>query len=244
MSHASDPPEESPQRTAAKVAATFSSVTDERSRVQAIRRWLLTVPCVIGLLPTLFAFESYWFFGTFEVGELGWGITVFFVVYCLLWALGLYFLPKSGYHTTVGLRRNWLDRLGAFWPVACAIGPFFGWLATTGTVPLTIHSWRWLYLLRLFLAAGLPVLTALPLLRYVRGKASLIQLPLLLVVTTLPILSAMNVSRDLLQGPAESPGSTPRAPILTLPHTGRPLQLSRLFPSEIGRRIGERVKFA
>jgi hypothetical protein len=52
-----------------------------------------------------------------------------------------------------------------------------------------------------FLAACLPLITALPLLRYLRGKSILIGLPLLLLVTLLPIWSVAKVSRDLWEGP-------------------------------------------
>jgi hypothetical protein len=90
--------------------------------------------------------------------------------------------------------------VGAFWLVSCAFGPFFGWVLTS-IAPLTATSWRWVYGLRFFLAAGLPIITALPILRYVRGKAARVALPLLLGVTMLAIWSVVNVGRDLLNGP-------------------------------------------
>ena len=98
------------------------------------------------------------------------------------------------------LRGNWADRVGAFWLVACVFGPFLGWIITS-TIPLTITSWRWLYGLRVFLAAGLPLITALPLVRYLRGKATLVALPILVGVTLLAVWSAVNFARDLWQGP-------------------------------------------
>jgi hypothetical protein len=139
-----------------------------------------------------------------EVGELGWGITIFFVVYCLLTATGLYFLPRAEFHTSVPLRGGWADRVGAFWLVACAFGPLFGWFVTA-IFPITTASWRVVYGLRAFLAAGLPLITALPLTRYVRGKAAWVALPLLVGVTLLAVWSAANVSRDLLAGPILRP---------------------------------------
>jgi hypothetical protein len=147
------------------------------------------------------------------------------VVYCLLSATGLYFLPRTEYHTPVALRGDWVDRLGAFWLVSCAFGPFFGW-ALTSTLPLTMTSWRWIYGLRVLLAAGLPLITALPLTRYLRGKAVLVALPIMLIVTMLPIWSTVNVSRDLWEGPVvqqvqsiNNPTETVRE--LYLPHTNR-----------------------
>src|SRR6201999_2194471 len=95
----------------------------------------------------------------------------------------------------------WLDRIGAFWLVGCAFGPFFGWLVIEAWRPLTTESWYWLYFLRAFLAAGLPVLLALPLLRYARGKSRMVGLPLLLIITLLPVSTAIGSIQDLLEGP-------------------------------------------
>ena len=119
--------------------------------------------------------------------------------FCLLWALGLFFLPRTEYHSPVRVRGDWLDRIGAFWLVGCVFGPFFGWVVFQ-LWPMTPTSWHWGYGLRAFLAAGLPVLLALPLLRYARGKSSLVVLPLLLVITLLPVSTAIGSIQDLLRG--------------------------------------------
>ena len=39
-----------------------------------------------------------------------------------------------------------------------------------------------------------------PVIRYLRGMATLVALPLLIVITLLPIMSVFNVSRDLAAG--------------------------------------------
>jgi hypothetical protein len=72
-----------------------------------------------------------------------------------------------------------------------------------------------------FFAAGMPILTALPLTRYVRGKSAWVALPLLLLVTLLAVSTAMNVSQDLWEGPTvrETNGATD----LFLKHTQRSL---------------------
>jgi hypothetical protein len=132
--------------------------------------------------------------------DLAGGLRFFFVVYCLLAAIGLYFLPQREYHTPVRLWGDWADRLGAFWLMACVFGPFLGWVVTS-IFPLTPSSWRWVYWLRMFLAAVLPLITAIPLVRYLRGKATLIALPILVGITLLAVWSTVNVARDLLHGP-------------------------------------------
>lgn len=224
MNEFPSPDQESSTETARKIARIFFGVdSDEASRKRTIQHLLLAAVASAVLVPVLF----YLRFG--EVGPLGWGTTIFFVVYCLLAAVGLYFLPKTEYHTPVALKGDWVDRLGAFWLVSCAFGPFFGWILTS-TLPLTAISWRWVYGLRVLLAAGLPLITALPLTRYLRGKAVLVALPILLIVTLLPIWSAVNVSRDLWEGPVvrqvqsvENPTAIVKELYLT--HTGQIIEI-------------------
>jgi hypothetical protein len=156
-----------------------------------------------------------------HVGPLGWGTTVFFSVYLLISAIGLYFGPRKEFHSPVALRGDWADRVGAFWLVGCVFGPFLGWIVTSGAIPVTLSSWRWLYAVRVLLAAVVPVALALPLLRYVRGKAALIALPLLVGITFLPISSAMNASLDLWEGPSTRPIGPGARFALFLRHTER-----------------------
>ena len=181
----------SPDEVADQVAKTYFGVTDEFSRRRVIRRCLLGAAEAAVLTPCLF------YLGFREVGPLGWGTTVFFVVYLLLTAIGLYFRPRTEYHSPVPLRGDWRDRVGAFWLVGCVFGPFFGWVVTSGAFPITQSSWQWMYGLRVLLAAVVPLMLALPLTRYVREKSALVALPLLVGVTLLPVSSAMNVSLDL-----------------------------------------------
>lgn len=138
-------------------------------------------------------------------GEVSWfsvGFTIFLVLLCLLVALGLFFQNRSAFHTRVRSTNSVADRIGAFWLMACTFGPFFGWV--TSALPLTAGSWRWQYLARVFLAVGLPVITAVPLVRYARGRAALIAGPLLLGITALPIFSCWWVIADLHDGAVTS----------------------------------------
>jgi hypothetical protein len=210
-------PDSLPQKTADEVAQNFFGAgQDKASNRAAVRQWLLAAVVCAVLIPSLF----YLRFG--EVSGLGWGTTVFFVFFCILAAIGLYFRTRPEFHTSVRLRGDWLDRVSALWLVCCVFGPLFGWMLTS-ILPLTPATWRGLYGLRVFLAAGLPLLTALPLLRYVRGKAALITLPILVVVTLLPILSVVNVGRDLRDGPVVRQVQGPDAPELYLQHTDQSL---------------------
>ena len=207
----------SPEETADEVAKGFFRVgSDPASEKAAVRQFLVgAVECAV-LIPLLF----YWRFG--EVTSLGWGTTVFFITFCLLAAVGLYFRSRSEYHTTVRLRGDWIDYVGAFWLVACAFGPLLGWFVTAA-FPLTLGSWRGLYSVRVVLAAGLPLLTALALTRYVRGKAAWVALPLLVLVTLLPVWTAVNPSRDLQAGPAVRHGQSVDGSTFYLKYTERSL---------------------
>lgn len=210
-------------RTAEAVARTFFRTgTDLASLKRDVRRWLMGVIWSAILIPLIF----YLRFG--EVGPLGWGATVFFSAYCLLSAVGLHYLVRPEYHTPVALKNDWLDRVGASWLLTCAFGPFFGWVLTSA-LALTAGNWRWLYWGRVILSVGLPVLTALPLLRYVRGRGAPLMLALLLGVTALPVWSAWWTLRDLWSGPVGSlteratpAGRTDRGSYL--PHTRRVLE--------------------
>jgi hypothetical protein len=182
----------------------FSPQTDPESLKRSVRRWLMGAFWCAILVPVAF----YLRFG--EIPPLGWGTTVFFIAYCLLSAVGLHFFRRTEYHTPVEWRDDWLDRIGAFWLMACAFGPLFGWFLAAAFT-LTTSNWRWLYGGRLALSIGLPLLTGMPLLRYVRGRGAPVMLTLLLSVTALPVWSAVATLRDYVSGPVNS----------VLPYTGR-----------------------
>ncbi len=182
--------------SARRTALRYLGATGEREVDDRLaRRFLLGALVCAVVVPLLF----YLRFG--ELGPFAWGFTVFLVVLCLLFALGLYISSRPAYHTQVAMRNDWLDRLGAFWLLACAGGPLLGGLVTL--FPVTESDWRWRYVLRVALALGLPVLTGLPLLRYIRGRAALLAVPLLLGITALPALTAIAPLRDLFDGPVE-----------------------------------------
>ena len=230
MDNPNVPRGDTPVEVADRVAQTYFGVTDEVSRRRVIRQCLLGAAEAAVVTPLMF----YLRFG--RIGPLGWGSTVFFVVYLLLTAVGLYFRPRTEYHSPVSSRGDWLDRVGAFWLIGCVFGPFFGWVITSGTFPITQSSWRWMYGLRLLLAAVVPLVLALPLTRYARGKSARVAVPLLVCVTLLPVSSAMNVSLDLWEGPlVRQVGSTGQSELF-LKHTWRSLGVDqRASVSERGQ---------
>ena len=160
---------------------------------ELVKRFLLGALWSALLTPLLFYLK----FGTLNWFSIA--FTVFLVVLCLLFALGFFFQTKKEFHTHRPMEGSIADRIGAFWLVACAFGPFFGWIVTA--FPASETTWKWQYLARAFLAVILPVITAIPNVPYARGKAALIAIPLLVVITALPILSCAWILADLHQGP-------------------------------------------
>jgi hypothetical protein len=189
--------------------------------LRVLWRWGLAALTAATWVPLRFYEE------TGEVPPVAWGLSVFLATLCLLAGVGFYFARRTEYHTPVEAHDGWADRVSAFWLVSCAFGPFFGW-ALTSAFTLTEGNWRWLYGGRVGLSVGLPVLTALPLLRYVSGRGAPLMLALLVGVTALPVWSAWATARDLWDGPSRllvaspAPG-LPDAEYRHLPHTKRVL---------------------
>jgi hypothetical protein len=177
------------------LARYFNVVSIKGDNRQIVKRFLLGALWAAVLTPLLFYLK----FGTFNWFSIS--FTIFLVVLCLLFALGFFFQTRTEYHTRIPMEGSLADRLGAFWLVACAFGPFLGWIITS--FQPTANSWRWQHLARAFLSVILPVITAVPLVPYARGRAALIAIPLLLALTALPVSSCFWVLADLHDGPEQ-----------------------------------------
>ena len=158
--------------------------------------------CLDAALQAVFAIPLLFYLQFGEIDAYALSFTGFIVVLCLLVALGFYFSDKPATQTLEA--RKWrggpFDYVGAFWLLACAFGPFFGW-AVVGGFTLTEANWHWRYVVRVVLCVALPIVTALPLFVYVRGRNWYVTLLLLLGVTALPVWSALNTISDLRAGP-------------------------------------------
>jgi hypothetical protein len=207
---------------------------------RSVRAFLIAAAQAAVLIPLLF----YLHFG--EIDAFALSFTCFIVVLCLLVALGYSVSDRPDRQTHADAKVGRIGRVGSFWLVACAFGPFFGWLVTEGFT-LTEENWRWRYSVRVLLCAGLPVVCALPLLRYVRGKYWHVALLLLSGVTTLAAWSGLNTMLDLRDGPSvrritgyyDAPHNSfyPSAEgrpfkLTTLAHTGRNIRIEPAPPGE------------
>jgi hypothetical protein len=205
-----------------------------------VRAFLIAAAQAAVFIPALF----YLRFG--EVNAFALSFTAFLVVLCLLVALGFSIPDKPDSQIRAALKDGPLDYVGAFWLAACAFGPFFGWLSTAAFT-LTEENWRWHYVARVALSAGLPALTALPLLRYARGKYWHVALLLLLCVTSLAAWSGLNTLLDLRDGPEvrrttgyyDAPDNSFRPSpegepfkLTTLAHTRRNIRIEPAPPAE------------
>ncbi|HEV7889595.1 MAG TPA: hypothetical protein VGP08_03100 [Pyrinomonadaceae bacterium] len=207
---------------------------------RSVRAFLIAAAQAAVLIPLLFYLHDG------EINAFALSFTGFIVVLCLLVALGYSIPDRPDRQTQSDAKVGPVGRVGSFWLVACAFGPFFGWLVTEGFT-LTEENWRWRYAARLLLCVGLPVVCALPLLRYVRGKYWHVALLLLSCVTALAAWSGLNTLRDLREGPTvrrttgfyDAPHNSfyPSAEgrpfkLTTLAHTGRNLRIEPAPPGE------------
>ena len=135
-----------------------------------------------------------------EIDAFALSFTGFVVMLCLLAAVGYSVSDRPVSQIQADVKAGAFGRVGSFWLVACAFGPFFGWLVTAAPA-LTEENWRWRYVVRALLCVGLPVVCALPLFRYVRGKYWHVALLLLFCVTALAAWSGLNTLLDLREGP-------------------------------------------
>lgn len=222
-------PDEAAERE--RILARYFNVTSIKGdNRQLAKRFLLGALWAAVLTPLLFYLKF---------GSLNWfsiSFTIFLVVLCLLFALGLFIQNKPEYQTNVPMEGSLADRIGAFWLVACAFGPFCGWIVTA--ISPTEATWKWQYLGRAFLAVVLPVITAVPLVPYARGRSALIAIPLLLAITALPILSCVWVLADLNDGPetvvVDIWRRPPTAEFECVPHTVSTITCADIQPRSAG----------
>lgn len=96
-------------------------------------------------------------------------------------------------------RSRW-DVLGVVWLLSIPFAPFFTWVLTS-FFDVNEDSYRGLLGARALLSVVLPIVCALPLLRYVRRGAVTVMLAVLFVGTAFPVLTGAGSAYDVLFGP-------------------------------------------
>lgn len=128
----------------------------------------------------------FWFtFG--ELSLFAFGFAAFLAVMQVLMVVGFRLQNRSDDQVAAPDKLSKLDMIGGCWLVACAFGAFFAWICGS-LAPGFPGISSALYIAAAVLSIGLPVLTALPNLRYIGGKATYIQVPLIVIVTMLPVI--------------------------------------------------------
>lgn len=149
--------------------------------------WVLFPKAFVGIgLSAVVILLRFWIeFG--EISVFAFGFTTFIVVLEILIIIGLRFQNRTERHTTKPLRNDWLDKIGAWWLVACAFGAFFGW--TCGNLAISFPHWTMIFLTaEIIFTILLPVITMIPNLRYLSRNSAALQVPILVLVTSLPFL--------------------------------------------------------
>jgi hypothetical protein len=147
----------------------------------------------------LFVPALFWF----RYGDLRFGPAV--AGFLLLLVLGVQFLPELNRkygpeQAAQTVKRGPFDALGVVWLLAIPFAPFIAWvIGSLSTV--NAHTWRWVLGTKAFLCVALPLVCALPLLRYVRGRAAPYSLLILFLGTIFPVSIGWPSAADFLRGP-------------------------------------------
>jgi hypothetical protein len=94
--------------------------------------------------------------------------------------------------------------LAVAWLLAVPFAPFLAWvIGSLATV--NVRTWRWVLGAEAFLCVALPLTCALPLLRYVRGRAAPYSLLILFLGTGFPVSIGWSSAADFVRGPTWEP---------------------------------------
>ncbi|HEY8559989.1 MAG TPA: hypothetical protein VIL74_06405 [Pyrinomonadaceae bacterium] len=149
------------------------------------------------LLSDVLILSVFWLsFG--ELPMFAFGFVIFLTALQILVIVGLRFGGRKDLHSTERLRNDALDKIGAWWLMACAFGALFGWISAQLAVSFPQYENGFL-LAAIVFSIFLPVAAMLPNLRYLEARISHIQIPLLFFVTVLPVLSGIGSLLKLWQ---------------------------------------------
>jgi hypothetical protein len=163
-------------------------------------RALVTIPLSSAVILFLFRVGL----GQFET--VGIGVAAFFA----LVQLGFLVVPplttrarRDGKLGSVAgtppLASSRLDALAVVWLLAIPFGPVIGWVATN-SFAVTASNWRLLLGIRATVCILVPLLGALSMLRFVRGKTAGLAAAILGVGTVFPMFAGRAAAMDLMNG--------------------------------------------
>lgn len=134
------------------------------------------------------------YFGEFAM--FAFAFAGFLSILQILMVVGLRFQSRSEFHAERKPHFGLLEKIGGFWLVTCLLGPFISWIC--GNLAVAIPQARSACLvIAVAFSLVFPVITLLPNVRYVGGKASYVQVPLLVLITMLPVIVGVHYLRKL-----------------------------------------------
>jgi hypothetical protein len=113
----------------------------------------LAAPTAVLLIPLIFWLQ----YGV--INGIAWGLAAFLAAICLLTAVGIYFKPRSEYHSPVPLHGGIGDAIGSFWLVSCVLGILVSWFVSERTI-FPEDSWKSIYRDWVLFSIVLPLVTA------------------------------------------------------------------------------------
>lgn len=137
----------------------------------------------------------------FGAWRFGFGLAAFLV----LLVIAVQFIPALDWkygdgQAALKVKPRVFDRLAVVWLLAIPFAPFFAWvIGSLATV--NVRTWRVVLGSQALLCVALPVVCALPLLRYVRGRAAPYSLLILLLGTMFPVSFGWSPAADVVRGP-------------------------------------------
>lgn len=166
-------------------AATLGDINAEASLWILLPKMLAAIAASTVLILLIFYLQS---------GELpffAFGVAIFFAAFQILIIVGLRFYNRTETHTTKKLQNDWIDKIGAWWLMACAFGALIGWLC--GRMAEYFPNYTLIFhAAKIFFTIILPVLMMLPNLRYLERQSAAIQVPLLTFITILPMFVGLS----------------------------------------------------
>ena len=132
------------------------------------------------------------------------GYALAFTAFLLLLVFGIEFVPKLNQKygqelSQLTVEPRWYDRLGVVWLLAIPFAPFVGWVEQN-FAELAPGNYRAVLGARALLTVVIPLVCMLPLLRYVRGRASAYALLILFLGTAFPISTGYAAAADFATG--------------------------------------------
>jgi len=128
-----------------------------------------------------------------------WAFYFSLIMLCFLCGFGMFALVNKGFKDKYEQDFQFGNYLFA-WVASCFISPFLGWFAVNFWTTLTEDNWQRFFIVRILFSVVLPVIFALPLLRYLQKDIASLIITAILLFTLFPSFTCYWTVRDLIEG--------------------------------------------